>query len=291
MNKGVLFQLKWFLFSLMIMISLIACGGPREEEVSGLVEVKRNSPEAAVKTEFEIWTQRQGTPYRNVRYTSLNNDGTFATIRVVAEFRETAQADWTELQTDIECRQVGGQWQCDDFFVFQLSDAEVAAIQQATSVAVEATATFLDNFYVTDISEVKEVVTNGRTTFGRVDAEGTEFGSFKYTATFHNDSDRGHCIGFGFKVRVDSNEYPSTWGDIDYDVVPVYLEPQQQKTMIIVTYSGRYPSGQNRKGKVSDWQIMAVDGEPQHRFWDATLLRKYTTACNEYQAAEIVEVD
>lgn len=102
--------------------------GPSEQqqalEQAGLVQPKRGSPEAAAKAAFEIWAQRGGRPYQNVTYQILTNDGTFATVRVLADLRSAAEAPWLENEAQIECRNVGGEWQCDEPWYFALTAAE-----------------------------------------------------------------------------------------------------------------------------------------------------------------------
>ncbi|MCB0166439.1 MAG: hypothetical protein KDI79_19575 [Anaerolineae bacterium] len=115
--------------------NLIACSSdePNEQqkvlEEAGLVEAVRTSPEAAAKAAFNIWAKNKGTPYQNESYVTVSNDNTFATVNVIAEFRETAEADWLEKESYIECKKVGDEWQCDQIFSFQLTDAQQAKMQ------------------------------------------------------------------------------------------------------------------------------------------------------------------
>lgn len=138
--------MRLFLIALTALLILAACGVPSEQrkalEEAGIVEPGRSSPEAAAKAAFEIWAQQVGIPYRNVRYNVINNDGTFATVRIVVQLRETVESDWLDQQADIECRKVGNRWQADSRMHFQLTAEEKArldAAATATRVAIEAT--------------------------------------------------------------------------------------------------------------------------------------------------------
>jgi hypothetical protein len=105
-----------------------------------------SGPEAEVKAAFEEWVQQAGVPYKNVSYQTIKNDGTFATVHVLATLRQSTTEDWLDKQADIECRHVGSQWQCASTFVFTLTEAEQARQRQiisstATAVAIKAQAT------------------------------------------------------------------------------------------------------------------------------------------------------
>lgn len=75
-------------------------------------------PEVAAERAFAPWAQQHGVPYRNVTFEVTASDDTFATLRVWAEFKETKEADWTIELATVECRNVGGQWQCPTWFGF-----------------------------------------------------------------------------------------------------------------------------------------------------------------------------
>ena len=94
-------------------LALAACGKPSP-----------GSPEAAAEAAFEIWTQQTGIPYKDVRYDVVSNDGTFATVRIIGQFRESVEAPWTEEQANVECRKVGRDWQCDEWMSFSLTEEE-----------------------------------------------------------------------------------------------------------------------------------------------------------------------
>jgi ligand-binding sensor domain-containing protein/CBS domain-containing protein len=96
----------------------------------------------AARQSFEAWAQRQGEPYRDAQVAVMGNDGYFAQVRVTAWFRPDQAAPWEEREASVECRQVGGAWQCDQRFAFRLTEGEQARRAEATRVAVtQATAT------------------------------------------------------------------------------------------------------------------------------------------------------
>ena len=130
-----------------IIATVVGCGGPSPQEKAleqtGLVVPERGFPEAAAQAAFEVWARNQSTPYQNVRYKIVSNDGTFATVRVVGELRKRSEDNWLEQQADVDCRRVGDEWQCDQWFSFELSIAQLETIATARAVmAVRATATF-----------------------------------------------------------------------------------------------------------------------------------------------------
>jgi len=101
-------------------------------------------PQVAAKEAFEQWAQQAGIPYRDVRYETLRDDGTYAAVRIVAQFRQAADAPWLENEAEVECRKVGEQWQCESWMYWQLTKAEqerVAAATATASAASFATAT------------------------------------------------------------------------------------------------------------------------------------------------------
>lgn len=72
----------------------------------------------------------------------VENDGFFAGAKVIAWFRAGRNAPWEEREASIECRQVGGEWQCDTGFAFALTQGEQARRAQATATVVaQSTAT------------------------------------------------------------------------------------------------------------------------------------------------------
>jgi hypothetical protein len=89
---------------------------------------------------FQVFATSAGTPYQNVHYEVLNNDGTYANVKITAQFRLSESSDWTEHETTIQCRKVGNEWQCDSIFTMDFSQAEKQK-QLATQEAAIASAT------------------------------------------------------------------------------------------------------------------------------------------------------
>lgn len=52
-------------------------------------------------------------PYRNESFTVYSNDGTFATVRIGAETRRSAESDWREQEVYLDCKNISGNWSCD----------------------------------------------------------------------------------------------------------------------------------------------------------------------------------
>ncbi len=89
-------------------------------------------------TGFEEWAVANGEPYRDVQAAVLDNDGYFAAVRLAAWFRPERSAPWEEREAVVECRQVGGVWQCDADPDFSLSGGERNRRAQATVTAEAA---------------------------------------------------------------------------------------------------------------------------------------------------------
>lgn len=96
-----------------------------------------NWVEPVAEAAFAEWAAYNGEPYRDVQVTEESNDSFFATVRVLAWFRPTADTPWEEREALVECRQVGGAWQCDSELRFALSEGEVGR-RSATATAVAA---------------------------------------------------------------------------------------------------------------------------------------------------------
>jgi LCP family protein required for cell wall assembly len=93
----------------MLLSIIVSCGGPL------------GNPESAVKVAFENWAQNYGSPYKDVQYNTLNNDGTYATVSVIGYFRESSDSDWIQMQTYVEVKNVGDSWHCNDNQFFFLT--------------------------------------------------------------------------------------------------------------------------------------------------------------------------
>lgn len=76
--------------------------------------------ESGAKDTFDEWAQHQVTPYKNVRYKTLETDGAFATVRITADFKQNEKAEWVEMETILKLRNMGGEW-VSQTYSYQLS--------------------------------------------------------------------------------------------------------------------------------------------------------------------------
>jgi formylglycine-generating enzyme required for sulfatase activity len=98
--------------------------------------------EAIAQETFETWARGRREPFRDAVVTVGESDGFFATVRVTAWFRPGRDAPWEEREAEVECRRVAEEWQCDQWFDFQLTAGELTRRAQATATAeAQATAT------------------------------------------------------------------------------------------------------------------------------------------------------
>lgn len=74
-------------------------------------------PENAARAAFTKWADEiYKVPYQNVQVSALENDGTFATVKITAEYRADKDAPWIEQETKTSCKTVGQEWQCGQVF-------------------------------------------------------------------------------------------------------------------------------------------------------------------------------
>jgi hypothetical protein len=76
-----------------------------------------DGPEATAKNNFSEWAVNIRTPYRNEDFQTINNDGTFATVLITVDLKIKGQ--WEEKHTEIQCKKVGDDWQCDRAMQFE----------------------------------------------------------------------------------------------------------------------------------------------------------------------------
>ncbi|MFC2028317.1 hypothetical protein ACFLTX_00125 [Chloroflexota bacterium] len=105
------------LLVIMILSSCISIGGPI----------------ASTKVVFEQWTQWTKTPYKDVAYEVLNDDGTYATVLITVDLRPTVENKWTPMESKVECRKVGNEWSCDQDISFSLGRSLIASTQTVQS--------------------------------------------------------------------------------------------------------------------------------------------------------------
>lgn len=165
MNKKLLVLL------LLLVMAPLSCGRPHAQqevlEQSGLVVPSRSSPVEAAKATFEQWAQQMGIPFRNDTYAVTTNDGTFATVLITAEFRESVGADWLEKSTDLQCKNVGGEWQCDRWFDFRQTANQQKKLEEqgkaTATAALEVSEMATWKLYATEIVEGEEALQVAKT--------------------------------------------------------------------------------------------------------------------------------
>lgn len=126
---------KAYLFTLAILLAASMLSAASCTAVGQIL-----GPQAAAQQAFEQWAQGAGIPYRDVTFQTVTDDGTYATVRIVAYLRETAETHWLEKEAEVECRNVGGEWRCDQWMYFQLTAAQATTEAQewATTQTAEA---------------------------------------------------------------------------------------------------------------------------------------------------------
>ncbi|MFM7582118.1 MAG: formylglycine-generating enzyme family protein [Caldilinea sp.] len=113
--RSFIFLLTWTTL-LIGALALSGCGGT----TTAITQV-----ESVAETAFNEWAVHNGEPYQDVQIIQESNDESFATVRILAWFRPTADAPWEEREALVDCRQVDGSWQCDRELSFALSESEV----------------------------------------------------------------------------------------------------------------------------------------------------------------------
>ena len=110
------------------LLLLAACGAPPA--------LPPNAAVASAGRSFTEWAADNSEPYRDEQIAEESNDGVFAQIYVTAWFRPTADADWEERATRLQCRKVGDEWQCDhDLYFFPTVDEILRRSARATAIA------------------------------------------------------------------------------------------------------------------------------------------------------------
>lgn len=95
----------WWMIGLVVLFLGVSCS---------------TGPESAAQNAFEAWAKTKGVPYQNVQIGVVQNDGTFATIHILAEFRSAQELPWIQQETQFKCHKVGQDWQCDPIQDFSI---------------------------------------------------------------------------------------------------------------------------------------------------------------------------
>ncbi len=78
---------------------------------------KLDGAEVAARNSFSEWAVNIRTPYRNENFQTTQNNGTVSTVRITVEIKLNGQ--WLEKQTEIQCKKVDNDWQCDHAIQFK----------------------------------------------------------------------------------------------------------------------------------------------------------------------------
>lgn len=101
---------------------------------------------------FRNWAETSSVPYTDVEMHVASNDGTFATVEILAFLRPRASEGWRQHVAFLECRRVSDRWQCDRGLQFQLSSAEVARMEEQASGTATAAAQQLEHATATEVA-------------------------------------------------------------------------------------------------------------------------------------------
>jgi len=133
-----------FMISLVIFSACMLVGNQKPTiEDTDAIENEASSPEAETLKNFEQWAT---IPYRDVQIEQVSNDGAFAALHIVVEFRESVALPWLTSEAVSECKKVGETWHCDETFEFQYTAAAATKVadmllETQTSLAQEVQAT------------------------------------------------------------------------------------------------------------------------------------------------------
>lgn len=244
---------------LTLLLVLVACGGLRS-----------GSPEADAEAAFGIWAERAGMPFRKAHYNTISNDNTYATVRIVAEFRESAESDWLEQQADLECRKVSGEWQCDQYLNFQLTDLQKAELDSH----IQATATAIADNAIANATIAAEEAKRGLETISvdsvseifYDDPESRNMQPRGWRVTIRNDDQNDHTVIVLFRWDEDAQPARGQPFVKEWQVERSFVVPplSAQEFVVVVdwpdinTLGGDwYGNGRNLRSTV-----LAVDGIP-----------------------------
>lgn len=136
-----------------VLFFAIACSATNDSAPIQSITLKPT--ESVARLAFYEWAKNTNQPYKDETFGEVANDGTYATVRVTAWFRPSAESDWIEQYADIEVRNVGGQWQTRPFMAFQITQAEyqrqqtryaaAANIAKATQISWQETSVVVNS--------------------------------------------------------------------------------------------------------------------------------------------------
>jgi len=263
--------------------------------------------DAEVRVTLTAWAQALGLPFRDTVVEVRKSDGFFATVRVVAWFRPTREDAWEEREAEIECRQVGGQWQCEQDFTFVITAGERARRTEAIVTKMPAhLRTLHERFGVTFVQ-----VPAGEFLMGSSNQhEGDEakpqhpvyLDGYWIMRTEVSNAMYAHCV----KTRVceapgntKSNTRMQYYGDPKYDNYPVIYVSWYDALKYCTWLGGRLPTE-------AEWEKAArgIDGrdypwgnQPDSQYpgldlrrvetWDTTTVDEYLAGASPYGVLEM----
>jgi hypothetical protein len=89
---------------------------------------------------FQQYAQERSLQYRNAKYKTISNDGTFAEVVITLDGWDTTNETWLEHTTVINLRIIGGEWKADISNInVALTDKGKAALENAKEDEVHTT--------------------------------------------------------------------------------------------------------------------------------------------------------
>jgi hypothetical protein len=185
-------------------------------------------------------------PYRNDNYTVLSNDGTYAKVRVVAEFRPTSASDWQERESTVVVAKIAGVWRISSVMLFSTHDEvaqqQAAAAQEqkeaseaAAKVAAEATAkakAAADAQQLTRTIETQADYYTKKAAAAKISIlPVAEFG-------YENSGARDHGVYFNVQIRNDDTKDHQVWLQFRFtlDVIDWRNGPQGKSIPRSITF-------------------------------------------------------
>lgn len=230
-----------FMFPVVFILALSSC--------------KVSTIDYTVSRSFEDWVS---IPYRDVKVSVVENDGTFAKVLVTAEFLESPESEWMAKEANIDCRKVGREWQCDTYFYFQLTSAQrrslelqatltETAIIESTVKSVTATAVSVE-----DVKSLISLVGDGKLVIDDPSFHGNGY----IDLTIRNESSSEHIVSILYWWH----ELPDTsqWHVLKMDVNVSAQSENDYRTEFM--QEGGIDSYDDVGGLQTE--IVAIDGTP-----------------------------
>lgn len=233
---------------ILILLTLFTSG------CSGSAGGIEKSASDAVKSFAEI----SGVPNQNMKYEVISNDGTFAQVKVTGQLRPSADSDWIEKETTIECRKVNEKWQCDQpiLFMFKASQAQ----QQVNAAkATKAVATKVADYS----KQTQEAINAAERGIKLVSMENSPQVGLEGTIVFwnlnlKNDDTVDHKVILSAFTSMQCDDHKLT--NLDEHIYHIV------KANSVEAVSGKYDTimaaCDNRTDPAAEIRILTVDGRP-----------------------------